>query len=87
VVRLDRHGHARCARNRLYICIVARSLVSPVLARMGMGGSSPRNDGMRLPDYSLVPTIVKISHRSAGIEIFNGLGGTEIRCECLSLAP
>ena len=25
---------------------------------MGMGGSGPRNDGVRLPDYSLVPTII-----------------------------
>jgi hypothetical protein len=26
---------------------------------MGMGGSRSRNDGVRLPDYSLVPTIIK----------------------------
>jgi hypothetical protein len=24
---------------------------------MGVGGSGPRDDGVRLPDYSLVPTI------------------------------
>jgi hypothetical protein len=38
-------------------CVVARLLVSPVEARMGMGGAGPRNDRVRLPDDSLVPTI------------------------------
>ena len=57
---LDRYGHTWRARDRLYSCANPRSLVSLVLARMAVGRSGPRNDGVRLPDYSLVPTIGKI---------------------------
>ena len=31
-----------------------------VFTRIGMGGFGPRNDGVRVPDHSLVPTIGKI---------------------------
>ena len=46
---------------------VPRSLGSLVLARMGTGGSGPRNDGVRVPDHSLVPTIGKKLPQRAGL--------------------
>jgi hypothetical protein len=66
LVRMDRHGYTRRDRDRLYSCAVTRSLVSPILARVGMGCFGRRNDGVRLPDYSLVPTIDKICKLIAG---------------------
>jgi hypothetical protein len=60
LVRMDRHRHIRRARDQLYRSALPRPLVSQVLAGMGMGGFGPRNDGVRLPDHSLVPTIGEI---------------------------
>jgi hypothetical protein len=59
LVRMDRHGRAWRSRDRLYSRAVARALVSPILAGMGMGGADPLDDRVRLPDYPLVPTIGK----------------------------
>ena len=38
---------------------VSRYLVALVLAGVGVGRSFDRNDGVRLPDHSLVPTIIR----------------------------
>ena len=57
---MDCHGRAWRSRDRLYSRAVARSLVSPILAGMDMGGADPLNDRVRLSDYPLVPTIGNI---------------------------
>jgi hypothetical protein len=57
LVRMDRYRYTRRARDRLHSCALTCSLVSPLLAAMGFGGSGARNDGVPLPDYSLVPAI------------------------------
>ena len=60
LVGMDCHGRAWRSRDRLYSRAVARSLVSPILAGMDMGGADPLNDRVRLSDYPLVPTIGNI---------------------------
>ena len=57
---MDCHGRAWRSRDCLYSRAVARSLVSPILAGMDMGGADPLNDRVRLSDYPLVPTIGNI---------------------------
>jgi len=60
LVRMDRYRHTRRTRDRLHSCAVTCWLVSPLLAGMGLGGSSACDDGVRLPDYSLVPAVGRL---------------------------
>jgi hypothetical protein len=44
---MDCHARAWRSRDGLYSRAVARSLVSPILAGMDMGGADPLNDRVR----------------------------------------